>query len=192
MKYLILMIFFIIQVQWLLAQSKEAKNSPFIKTGYGYFNEYLLIDGNILSSEVGLRTKTSYILSVKLNFADAVNGVGNFQDVQGKNLNFIYSYKWISFNTGYEFLTKNQKHSFIPMAGFYLYNNLMTYPNFLNDGDFELRKENYSDIGIELTFQYLYNFKDGFSIGLNTSGCIGYNSGPIHFTVMPVVAIRLE
>lgn len=176
----------------LFGQTEQSKAVPFIKTGYGYFNDGLMIDGNVLSSEVGMKLKTGYIFSLKMNFADAVNDIAFYYDMPDSDLNFIYSYKWVTLNIGYEFLTKNQRHSFIPMMGTFYANELKTYPMKTEEGVLELRKDILPMIGIELSLQYLFNFRNGISVGLNASGCLAFQYGPTFLSVMPVVAIKLK
>jgi len=176
----------------LYGQKDEPKTVPFIKTGYGYFNDGLMIDGNALSSEIGMKLKNGYIFSLKLNFADAVNDIAFYPDMPDWEWNFIYSYKWTTLNVGYELITKNRRHSIIPMMGpFYAY-ELTTYPVNTDEGGVELRKDIRATIGIDLSLQYLYNFKNGISVGLNASGCLAFQYGPTYLTVMPVLAIKLE
>jgi hypothetical protein len=191
LKNLLLLVISIVSLN-LYGQSYQRKTIPFLKTGYGYFNDGLMIDGNVLSGEIGIKLKTNYIFSLKMNFADAVNDIANYPDIQGVDWNFIYSYKWVTLNIGYEFMTKNHHHSFIPMMGPFYSCQLTTYPLLTDEGGLELRKNVRDMVGIDLSLQYLYNFKNGISVGLNGSGCLAFQYGPTYFTVMPVVAIKVE
>jgi len=191
-KDLFSILLFSIIVLNLYGQKDEPKTVSFIKTGYGYFNDGLMIDGNVLTSEIGMKLKNGYIFSIKMNFADAVNDIAFYYDLPDYEWNFIYSYKWVTLNIGYEFMTKNQQHSFIPMMGPFYANELKTYPMLTEEGGLELRKDNLPMIGIDLSLQYLYNFRNGISVGLNVSGCLAYQYGPTYLAVMPLVAIKLK
>jgi hypothetical protein len=92
---------------------------------------------------------------------------------------------------GYDFRAKNQHHSFIPMLGIYYANELTTYPDVNDRGGLVLIKNNLEMIGIGISLQYLYNFNNGISLGLNASGCLAYQYGPLYFTAMPVVCFQL-
>jgi hypothetical protein len=92
---------------------------------------------------------------------------------------------------GYDFRTKNQHHSFIPMLGIYYSSQLITYPLGTDDGGLELKEDNWESVGIDISLQYLYNFNNGISVGLNASGCLAYQYGPVYFTAMPVVCFQL-
>lgn len=191
MKNLFSILLFSIIVLNLYGQKDEPKVEPFIKTGYGYFNDGLMIDGNVLSSELGMKLKNGYTISLKMNFADAVNDIASYPGMPDMEWNFIYSYKWATLSIGYEFMTKNQRHSIIPMMGPFFANELHTYPINTDEGGIDLRKDVRAMFGIDLSLQYMYNFKNGVSIGMNASGCLAYQYGPIYLTVMPVVVLRI-
>jgi hypothetical protein len=192
MKNILLIMLFSLCVFNLSAQNDESKIIPYIKTGYGYFNDELMINGNVLSSEIGMKLKNGYLVSLKFNFADAVNDMALLYKTDGVDINFIYSYKWTSLNLGYEFSSKNLHHSFIPMFGVFYSYQLITYPNITDEGAFELLKNSFPMVGIDLSIQYLYNFKNGISVGLNASGLLAYQYGPTSFTLMPIVALKIK
>lgn len=178
--------------QSLFGQTGQIKTVPYVKTGYGYFNDELMIHGNVLSSELGIKLKTGYIFSIKVNFADALNDIAYYPYLPDYDLNFIYSYKWVSLNMGYEFMTKNRRHSVIPMMGPFYSSQLKTYPLDTNEGGLEIRKDIHSMVGIDLTLQYLYNFTNGISVGLIASGCLAYQYGPTYLTILPIVVFKLN
>ena len=94
MKNLFSMLLFSIIVLNLYGQKDESKVVSFIKTGYGYFSDGLMIDGNVLSSELGMKLENGYTISLKMNFADAVNDIASYPGMPDMEWNFIYSYKW--------------------------------------------------------------------------------------------------
>lgn len=190
MKRIVLIFFGLLTIN-LYGQTESSKTIPFIRIGYGYFNDKQMINGNILSGEVGIKMKNNYLFSLRINFADAINDIAQYPDIEGIEWNFIYSYKWISLNMGYEFMTKNRKNSFVPMMGPFYSNELTTYPISTDEGGIELCKDLRSIIGIDLSIQYLYNFKNGISAGLNASGCLAYQYGTSYFSLMPIISIKV-
>ena len=192
MKSIIAILIICITVFNAFAQSIDKQTTPFMKMGYGYFNDELMIDGKVLTSEVGIKLNTGYLFSLNMNFADAVNDVANYPDIQNAGLNFIYSYKVVTLFVGYEFMTRNRRNSFIPMFGpFYSY-QLTTSPLTTDDNKLELVKNVSENVGVNLALQYLYNFKNGISVGLNASGSIAFQYGPMYYTVAPVISLKIE
>jgi hypothetical protein len=180
-------------VQLLYAQEEpNRQNIPFVKLGYGYFNADQMIDGNILSGEIGLKLKNSYLVSLKMNFADALNDIANYPDFKDVTWNFVYSYKWLSLNLGYEFMTKNHRHSIIPMLGPFYSTELKTTPTSDDNGMFMLDKYENQMVGVDISLQYLYNFRNGISIGMNASGSLAYQYGPTYISVLPIILMRLK
>lgn len=192
MKSIITILIICIATLNVFSQSNEKSTVPFMKMGYGYFNDGLMIDGKVLASEVGIKLNTGYIFSLNINFADALNDIAYYPDIQNVEWNFIYSYKIVTLFVGYEFIAKNRRNSFIPMFGPFYSNELTTYPLLTDDGGLELIKNNRPIVGINLALQYLYNFKNGISIGVNASGCLAFQYGPMYYTVTPVIALKLK
>jgi hypothetical protein len=192
MKYKIAILIICITTLNAFSQSIEKSTIPFMKMGYGYFNDGLMIDGKVLASEVGIKLNTGYIFSLNMNFADAVNDMAYYPDFQNVGWNFVYSYKVVNLFVGYEFMTKNRRNSFIPMFGPFYSSELTTYPLLADDGGLELIENVRPMVGINLALQYLYNFKNGISIGVNASGSLAFQYGPMYYTVSPVIALKLE
>lgn len=192
MKVILQVILFCFFSQLLYGQKECTKQTiPYVKLGYGYFNADQMLDGNILSGEIGVTMKNGYMVSLKMNFADALNNIATYPEFQDFTWNFVYSYKWLSLNLGYEFMTKNNRHSFIPMFGPFYSAELITTPTLDYEGAFLLKKTETQIIGIDLSLQYLYNFKNGISVGMNASGCLAYQYGPTYLAVMPIVVLRI-
>ncbi len=191
MKRYILLISGLLCFSNIFCQS-EYKMIPFLKTGAGYFNDQLMISGTVLSSEAGVKLNNGYLLSLQYSSAETYNDKANFPDLDFIDFNFIYTYKIFTLNIGYDFRTKNKHHSFIPMIGPFYSINQLTYPNITTDGMLDLIKNNLESIGISFTFQYLYNFSNGISVGLSASGNYAYQLGPLYYYLTPVVSFTLE
>ena len=189
-RVLIFSIIFIISVS-LLAQNNEKKLVPFLKTSAGYFNDQLMIDGTILSSEIGIKLSSGYFFSFQYSFADAFNDIA-VSDMKNVDFSFIYIYRIYTLNIGYELMSKNKRHSFLPMLGPFYSEQTITTPTVTDENRLELRKIVNPNIGFSLALQYLYNFKNGISVGLNASGSLAYQYGPLYYSVMPVVSFNLK
>ncbi len=191
MKRLILLLSGLLSFSNIFCQSED-KIVPFLKTGAGYFNDQLMISGTILSSEAGIKLNNGYLFSIQYSSGETFNDKASFSELEFIDLNFIYTYKIFTLNLGYNFTTKNKHHSFIPMMGPFYSINQILYPNITTYGMLELIKINQESIGISLTFQYLYNFKNGISIGISASGNYAYQLGPLYYYLAPVVSFTLE
>ncbi len=190
-KSLIFSIIFLLSLN-LIGQTNEKKVVPFLKTGAGYFSDELMIDGKILSGELGIKLSNSYFFSLQYSSADAFNDVAAFSGLENVEFNFIYIYRIYTLNIGYELMSKNKRHSFLPMLGPFYSENKITTPTLETENKLELEKIIRPNIGFSLALQYLYNFKNGISVGLNASGSLAYQYGPLYYSVMPVVSFNLK
>lgn len=164
---------------------------PFIKTGYGYINDELMVSGNNLWSEAGIKLSNNYTFSFNCKFGETINSKGNFSSLGIETAELISTEKIFTLFMGYDFLSRNQKHSFMPQVGpFYSVQNI-EYINYADATNLFIRKNSFKDIGVALELCYLYNFKSKISIGFNCSCYLAYQMGPLYYTISPLIALRL-
>jgi hypothetical protein len=170
------------------AKAQEEKTEWFMSSGVGYFNEDGMIDGSMLSAELGVKMKNNYLFSLRVTGAETMNNRGSWPNVPG-NVDLIYTYKIISLNTGYEFETKNHNHSFIPTLGAFYGDNRMVIPSYYSEG-FYIDEDHYYDLGALLAIKYEYNFNDNLSLGARASTCLAMYYGFLYYSALPVVTLR--
>jgi len=192
MRYILILIIGLTFSYRAIGQNSENKVTPFLKTGVGYFNDELMIDGSVLWSEVGIKLSNRYFFSIQANLAETINDKGNYTDLGGMEFEFIHTYKIVTLFMGYELMSKNKMHSFIPMFGPFYSVNKFNYPEYDETNFYGIPNISTSNIGINLAIQYLYNFKNGISIGVNASGSLAFQYGPMYYTVTPVISLKLE
>lgn len=165
---------------------------PFMKTGYGYFNDGLMIGGSVLSSEVGIKQRNGYSFSLNYKMAETLNSKGDFTNFNLNKAEFIYTYQIVTLYMGYEFITKNQKHSFIPQMGPFYSNQHIVFPTVdLYSNPIIINKFR-PDIGFAFCLEYDYNLSTKISIGLNASGYLAYQMGPLYYSILPVISFHLN
>ncbi|MDA3817633.1 MAG: hypothetical protein PF486_09670 [Prolixibacteraceae bacterium] len=170
------------------AKAQEEKTEWFMSSGVGYFNEDGMIDGSMLSAELGVKMKNNYLFSLRVTGAETMNNRGSWPNVPG-NVDLIYTYKIISLNTGYEFETKNRHHSVIPTLGAFYGDNRIIVPSYYSE-EFDLHEDHYYDLGALLAMKYEYNFNDNLSLGVRASTCLAMYYGFLYYSALPVFTLR--
>lgn len=172
-------------------QNSSTGVEPFIKTGYGYFSDGFMIDGNVLFTEIGIKQSNGYFFSFNFKLGETLNDRGFFPGFDYNKYEFIYTYKIASLFMGYDFKTKNQNHSFLPKIGLFITTENNVLPSYDLDSTPIIihQKESYIGAAVELGYQY-YIFPN-IAIGLNSSGYLGYNIGFMYFTFSPTICFKL-
>jgi hypothetical protein len=173
-------------------QSGNDNMVPFIKAGYGYLNDELMIDGDVLWSDIGIKLANSYTFSLNFKFSETINDKGYFEYLGIKSAVFICTSKILTLFMGYDFRSKNNRHSFLPQTGpFYMIEHC---ERFAGDEDHNLIivKDSSQDTGVAFALGYLYHFGKGISIGVNASFYLAYIMGPLYYTVSPVISFQLK
>jgi hypothetical protein len=173
-------------------QSLKDSFIPIIKSGYGYFNDELTIDGDFLWSEVGLKLKNNYILSLNFKLGETINDKGNFYNYGIESAELIYTEKILTLFMGYDFRTKDRKHSFIPELGPFYSRQNTEWITIDNDNNTIIKKNSFEDIGVAVELCYLFHLKSKISFGLTVSGYLAYQIGPLYYTISPVISVFLE
>lgn len=172
-----------------LCQNEGNDIKLYVSTGYGYFNDEGMQDGQALLGEIGLKLNTGYLFSVQAIGGETINDKGDWPSFNGDKFEFLYTYKILCLNTGYEFITKNQHHSFIPMVGGFISNNRIVYPT-QYENYLDISLDEYFDIGAMITLKYAYNFNSNISVGLQASTNIAVQMGFLYYSVFPVITIK--
>ena len=190
-KYYLLLIAWLFFVKIAYTQNSSSSIEPFIKTGYGYFSDGFMIDGNVLFTEIGIKQSNGYFFSFNFKMGETLNDRGFFPGFDYNKYEFIYSYKIASLFMGYDFKTKNQKHSFLPKIGLFITTENNIHPSYDLDSSPIIihQKESYIGAAVELGYQY-YIFPN-IAVGLNSSGYLGYNIGFMYFTFSPTFSFKL-
>jgi hypothetical protein len=175
-----------------LSQDSTVHVTPFIRTGVGYFNEWLMIDGNVLSAEMGLGLGNGYSFSLLYSFAETVNDRGNFENFGLDKGEFIYTYKLYNMMVGYEFTGRKQRHSFVPRLGLFYAVGKIATPVYDEEYNLSVQYLTEPYIGAVMELGYMYNFKRGISVGLSTGCYLAYQYGFMYFTITPVVAFNIR
>ncbi|HPR30934.1 MAG TPA: hypothetical protein PLK12_02515 [Prolixibacteraceae bacterium] len=173
-------------------QETVGKIVPFLKTGGSYLNEEFMIDGSALFAEPGIRLSNGYFFSLQFQLGETVNDIAQFPGMESIDFNFIYTWKMLTLFIGYELTSKNNRHSFAPRMGPCYARQDITYPSESEVYPLILVKSYSEFIGINLALEYLYNFRNGISLGVQTSGYLAYQYGPLFFTAGPVLCFRLK
>ncbi|MFZ5941420.1 MAG: hypothetical protein ACOYXB_12685 [Bacteroidota bacterium] len=190
LKFLLL-ILFITHAGKSLSQDTLSKAHPYMKAGYGYINDELMIGGDMLCAETGIRLKNNYILSLNYKFGETTNNKGNFSYLGVSSAQLIYTTKIVTFFTDYDFRSKNGRHSFMPGLGvFYSKQNWERWHED-ESANLLIDKDSWEDIGFAGEISYYYNFVNGISLGINCSAYLSTIMGPLYYTVSPVMKISL-
>lgn len=187
--FLLLFVFTCISVY---SQEELKQNREFVlKTGYGYFNDGLMIDGSVLWSEIGIKSKNGYIVSLNYKFSETVNdkyALSISDNISVDELN--YSYNIYTLYVSYPFTSKNGKHHVLPKIGPYYsrYRVVQFDINSLNI--LHIGTLVGESIGFSLGLEYQYSLNNTVAIGLVSDFLIAYQYGAEYLVVTPSVSVR--
>lgn len=188
--YLILIAgIFIVKIAFTQNSSKSIE--PFMKTGYGYFSDGLMIDGSVMWSEIGIKQNNGYFFTFNYKLAETLNDRGYFEGFGFSSYKFIYTYKIASLYMGYDFASKNKKHSIVPQVGLFVSTENNVHPSFDQDNNPIIININQPYIGAAIELGYQYYILPNMAIGFNSSGYLGYNIGFMYFTFSPSITYHL-
>lgn len=196
MKTFAFLILFLVTATFGRAQEQleQIKVKPFISTGYGYYNQDFLLDGTSLMSEIGLKLPNGYVFSVQFHLASNENTIGSWPPLAELGLDFdlIYSQRILSILTGYEIVSCNQRHTVTPIIGPFYCCKKNARPSYDDQYFYGTKIEVESFLGFAPGLRYSYNFKNGISVGVNSSFYFAMHYGLFSYSVMPIIAFRLR
>jgi hypothetical protein len=188
----LLVIYYIVSFTNCFAQSTNDSIIPIIRSGYGYVNDELTIDGDFLWSEAGIELENNYIFLFNFKFGETINDAGDFTYFGVEKAELIYTLKIGSLFLGYDFRSKDLRHSFMPELGpFYSVQNIQKI-GFDSSNNSVILKDSFRDVGIALELSYAYHFKSKISFGINASAYLAYQMGPLYYTISPSISIWLD
>lgn len=174
------------------SQNEIVKAQPFLSTGFGYYNQDLKLNGLSEWGEFGLKMQNNYVFIVQASLSENINTIGKWPILANLAFDRIGTHKVFCILAGYEFITLNTRHTFMPMIGPFICVENMTIPNFDNENFYGTKLLSEYYLGFAPGFRYTYNFKNGISIGINSSFNFAAQYGLISYSVSPMVSFRLQ
>jgi len=179
-------------VNTVFSQTDTNKAHLFLSSGYGYYNNGNVLDGQAVWTEFGLKMKNDYVFIAQASLAENINTIGSWPALEDLKFDRIGTHKLFTIFIGYEFQTRNKRNTITPMVGPFICMQNTSTPNY-DDQNFYgtlLIKKYY--MGFSPGLRYTFNCKNGISLGLTSSINFAVDYGLISYSVSPLVSFRLQ